>query len=233
VANVKEAGTMKKSEDHIVVIGASGHAKVVIDVIEKEGRYQIAGLIDSLKPAGEKVCGYEILGAEDKLAALVASGDIQGGLIAIGDNWKRYLVSEKVKSMMPGFNFISSLHPSVQIGSGVSIGDGSVLMAGAIVNSDSRIGRFCILNTKSSLDHDGVMEDFSSLAPNATTGGKVTIGGFSAVSLGASIIQGVRIGEHSVLGAGSLAVDDIPHHSVAYGTPAKVIRKRLEGDKYL
>jgi sugar O-acyltransferase (sialic acid O-acetyltransferase NeuD family) len=224
---------MNKNDGHIVVIGSSGHAKVVIDVIEKEGKYHIAGLIDSLKPVDETVFGYKILGAEDKLAALVASGDVLGGLIAIGDNWKRYLVSEKVKSLIPGFNFISSIHPSVQIGRGVILGDGSVLMAGAIVNSDSRIGRFCILNTKSSLDHDSVMDDFSSLAPNATTGGKVTIGRFSAVSLGASIIHGVRIGEHSVLGAGALAVDDIPHHSVAYGTPAKVIRKRLEGDKYL
>src|SRR5688500_14187516 len=106
-------------------------------------------------------------------------------------------------------------------------------MAGAVVNSDGSIGNSCILNTKASLDHDSLMEDFSSLAPNATVVGNVVIGAFSAVSLGASIIHGVKIGEHSVLGAGALAVDDIPHHSVAYGTPAKVIRKRLEGDKYL
>ncbi len=231
--NVKKAGTMTKDKNHIVVIGASGHAKVVIDVIEKEGKYHIVGLIDSLKPLDETVFGYKVLGAEDKLAALVASGDVHGGLIAIGDNWKRYLVAEKVKSLIPQFKFISTIHPSAQVGRGVTVGDGSVLMAGAIVNSDSHIGNFCILNTKASLDHDGVMEDFSSLAPNATTGGKVVIGAFSAVSLGAGIIHGIKIGEHSVLGAGALAVDDIPHHSVAYGTPAKVIRKRLEGDKYL
>ncbi len=217
----------------VVVIGSSGHAKVVIDVIEKEGKYRIAGLIDSLKPAGESVSGYGILGNEDVLAALVEKGEVMGGIIAIGDNWRRYLVSEKIKSILPGFKFISSLHPSAQIGRGVTIGDGSVLMAGAIVNSDSRVGNFCILNTRASLDHDSVMEDFSSLAPNAVTGGNVHIGSFSAVSLGASIIHGVKVGEHSVLGAGALAVDDIPHHSVAYGTPAKVMRKRVEGDKYL
>jgi sugar O-acyltransferase (sialic acid O-acetyltransferase NeuD family) len=229
---VKKDGTMNKN-NHIVVIGSSGHAKVAIDVIEREGKYHIAGLIDSLKPAGETVFGYKILGAEDKLAALVSSEEVQGGLIAIGDNWKRHLVAEKIKSLIPQFGFVTTIHPSAQVGRGVTIGDGSVLMAGAIANSDSHIGGFCILNTKASLDHDSVMEDFSSLAPNATTGGKVVIGMFSAVSLGASIIHGVKIGEHSVLGAGALAVDDIPHHSVAYGTPAKIMRKRVEGDRYL
>jgi sugar O-acyltransferase (sialic acid O-acetyltransferase NeuD family) len=154
-------------------------------------------------------------------------------LIAIGDNWKRHLVSEKVKSLLPQFQFVHVVHPSAQVARGVTIGDGSVLMAGAIVNSDSGVGRFCILNTRASLDHDSLMEDFSSLAPNAVTGGNVQIGTCSAVSLGASIIHGVKIGEHSVIGAGALVVDDIPHHSVAYGTPAKVMRKRVEGDKYL
>src|SRR5688572_23109477 len=152
---------MTKSDYHIVVIGASGHAKVVIDVIEKEGKYHIVGLIDSLKPLDETVFGYKILGAEDKLAALVASGDVQGGLIAIGDNWKRYLVAEKVRSLMPQFKFITTIHPSAQIGRGVTVGDGSVLMAGAVVNSDGSIGNSCILNTKASLDHDSLMEDFS------------------------------------------------------------------------
>jgi sugar O-acyltransferase (sialic acid O-acetyltransferase NeuD family) len=217
----------------IVVIGSSGHAKVVIDVIEKEGKYAIAGLIDSLKPAGESVSGYPILGNEDTLSALVAKGQVAGGIIAIGDNWKRYLVSEKIKSILPDFKFIKGIHPSVQVGRGATIGDGSVLMAGSIVNSDAKIGNFCILNTRASLDHDSVMDDFSSLAPNAVTGGNVHIGAFSAISLGASIIHGVKVGEHSVLGAGALAVDDIPHHSVAYGTPAEVMRKRAEGDRYL
>lgn len=224
---------MGDSNNNIVIFGSSGHAKVVIDVVEKQGKYHILGLIDSLKPAGEMVFGYEILGAEDKLVALAESGDVDGGLIAIGDNWKRYLVSEKVNSLLPGFQFVHVIHPSAQLARGAIIEDGSVLMAGAIVNSDSRVGRFCILNTRSSLDHDSVMEDFSSLAPNAVTGGNVHIGACSAVSLGASIIHGVKIGEHSVIGAGALVVDDIPHHAVAYGTPAKVMRKRVEGDKYL
>lgn len=219
--------------NQILLIGASEHAKVVMDVIEKEGRYKIHGSIDTHKPAGEDIFGYKILGAEDMLAALFKSGEVMGGIIAIGDNWTRHKVAGKILALAPEFNFVTTIHPSAVIARGVTIGAGSVLMAGVIVNSDSRVGGHCILNTRSSLDHDCMMGDFSSLAPSATTGGKVSIGAFSAVSLGASIIHGVRIGEQTVLGAGAVALQDIPDHCVAYGVPAKVIRKREAGEKYL
>jgi len=222
---------MKK--ENIVVIGSSGHAKVVIDVIEKEGKYRIVGLIDSFKQSLELVYGIGLIGSEDILPALMANDTVSGGFIAIGDNWKRHLMAEKIKALVPEFKFISAVHPSAQIARGVKIGDGTVVMAGVVVNSDSRIGDFCILNTNASLDHDSVMEDFSSLAPNATTGGNVMIGEFSAISLGANIVHGHGIGKHTVIGAGALVLDDIPEYCIAYGAPAKVIRKRQAGDRYL
>ncbi len=217
----------------IVLIGASEHAKVVMDIVEKEAKHEIHGLIDTYKPAGEDIFGYKILGAEDMLVNLFKSGVVTGGIITIGDNWTRHLVAEKIKSMLPDFNFVAVIHPSASIARGVMIGAGSVLMAGVIVNSDSKIGGHCILNTKSALDHDCVMGDFASLAPGVTTGGMVSIGAFSAISLGANIIHGVNIGEQTILGAGSVALKDIPDHCVAYGIPAKVMRKRQAGDKYL
>jgi sugar O-acyltransferase (sialic acid O-acetyltransferase NeuD family) len=220
-------------EDLLVVIGASGHAKVVIDVIEKEGRYAILGLIDSYKLVGTSVYGYEILGADEYLPSLVEHRKVAAGIIAIGDNWKRHLMARKIASLVPAFRFVSAVHPSAAVARGVKIGAGTVLMAGAVVNSDCRIGNFCILNTNASLDHDGLMGDFSSLAPGAAAGGNVTIGEFSAVALGACISHGVAIGEHTVLGAGALALEDIPDHCVAYGIPARVVRKRGEGDRYL
>ena len=219
--------------NNILLIGASEHAKVVMDVIEKEGKYNIFGLIDSYKPVGGKVFGYKILGTEDTLVELIKDGEVVGGVITIGDNWMRYKMAEKIKSILPEFNFITAVHPSANTARNVKIGAGSVVMAGVVVNSDSNIGEFCILNTRSSLDHDCVMGDFSSLAPGATTGGKVSIGAFSAISLGANIIHGVNIGEQTVLGAGAVALVDIPDHCVAYGVPAKVMRKRQAGESYL
>ncbi|HEX2698158.1 MAG TPA: acetyltransferase [Anaerolineales bacterium] len=217
----------------IVVIGASEHAKVVMDVIEREAKFSILGLIDSYKLAEGMFMGYPMLGAEDALLRKWKQKEIAGGIIAIGDNWMRHRVAEKIKALAADFEFISTAHPSAQIARGVSIGRGTVIMAGAIINSESKVGDFCILNTKSSLDHDGLMEDFSSLAPGVTTGGHVHIGAFSAISLGANIIHGRTIGVHTVIGAGALVQEDIPDHCVAYGIPAKVIRQREEGEKYL
>jgi len=218
---------------NIVVVGSSGHAKVVIDVVERERQYTIAGLLDDFRPPGEEAFGYKILGKVTDLVSISGSYDLKGGVIAIGDNWVRAKIAQTILLALPGFSFITAIHPSAQIARGVHIGEGTVIMAGVVVNSDSQIGKFCILNTRSSLDHDCLMEDFSSLAPGATTGGNVRIGAFSAVSLGANILQGRRIGDHTVIGAGALVVHDIPDHSLAYGVPARVIRQRLEGESYL
>jgi sugar O-acyltransferase (sialic acid O-acetyltransferase NeuD family) len=223
----------KKKSNNVVIIGSSGHAKVVIDIIEKEDKYVIVGLIDTFKQIGETSYGYPILGSEESLPALVKSYNLRGGFIAIGDNWQRYLMAEKIKTMLPEFLFISTIHPSAQIARGVTIERGSILIAGAIANSDSKVGNFCILNTKASLGHDSIMEDFSSLSSNATIGANVRIGAFSAISLGANILSNRSVGKHTVVGAGALVYDDIPDCCVAYGMPAKIIRKRREGDEYL
>ena len=184
---------------HILVIGSSGHAKVVLDILEKEGRFRVVGLIDSFRPAGETSFGYEILGSEAELAALARTHAVRGCLVAVGDNWKRSLVVENVRAFAPELEFITAVHPSAQIARGVTVGRGVAIMAGAVINSDCRVGDFCLINTNASLDHDGVMDDFSSLAPNATAGGNVQIGAFSAVSLGASIVHRRRVGGHSVV----------------------------------
>jgi sugar O-acyltransferase (sialic acid O-acetyltransferase NeuD family) len=219
--------------ENIVVVGSSGHAKVVIDAVEKQGRHRIAGLVDSFRPAGESAFGYKVLGTETDLAALAESLDIGGCVVAVGDNWRRHLVVEKILAGVPALEFVTVVHPSAQLARGVSLGRGTVVMAGAVVNSDSRVGDFCILNTRSALDHDSEMEDYASLAPGATTGGNVRIGAYSAISLGASVIHGRTIGRHAVIGAGAVVLQDIPDLAVAYGTPARVVRTREEGDKYL
>jgi sugar O-acyltransferase (sialic acid O-acetyltransferase NeuD family) len=225
--------TKQNKENNIVIIGASGHAKVVIDVIEHHGLYRIAGLIDDFKPAGQMVYGYTILGPSKNLAETVKNLHLYGGFIAVGDNWTRQKVVKQVNTLLPDFIFINAIHPGAILGRGASIGRGSVVMAGAVVNSDSNVGDFCIINTNASLDHDGLMEDFSSLAPGVITGGNVHIGSFSAVGLGAGILEGRKVGKQTVVGAGALVVKDLPDFCVAYGIQARVIRSRKEGEHYL
>ena len=175
--------------DNIIVIGSSGHAKVVIDIIEKQGAFRIAGLIDRFKPKGETSFKYAILGAEEDIPEIAKSLSIIGGVVAIGDNWVRSRVVATIKQLMLDFRFVSAVHPSSQIARGVSIGAGTVVMAGTVINSDSTIGEHCIINTKSSIDHDNVIGDFVTIAPNATTGGNVKIANYSVLSLGASVIH--------------------------------------------
>ncbi|MFH4965327.1 acetyltransferase [Gaetbulibacter sp. M235] len=220
-------------KQNIVVIGASGHAKVVIDILERENKYNIIGLIDSYKPKGMSIFQYKILGTENDLPDLIKNFNFNAGIIAIGDNWIRKLVHDKITQLVPDFKYISAIHPSAIIGKNVTIGQGTVIMPGVIVNIDSKIGNFCILNTKASLDHDGDIKKFSSLAPNATVGGNVTIGSFSAICLGANIIQDITIGKHSIIGAGALVNRDVEDYKMVYGIPAKVIRTINEGEKYL
>lgn len=218
---------------NIVVIGASGHARVIIDAAERENKFRIAGIIDTFKPVGYTCLGYKVLGDELRLPDIIREHDISGGVVAIGDNWIRHKVVERVRCAVPDFQFVTVIHPSAQVARSARVGQGTVVMPGAIIAANSDIGEFCIVNTKASLDHDGVMRAFSSFAPAVTAGGEVTIKPFAAVLLGANIIHSISVGEHSVVGAGSLVLRDIPDRVLAYGLPARVIRTREPGEPYL
>lgn len=218
---------------NIIVIGSSGHAKVVIDCIERENKYEIIGLLDRFKEVGSSSFGYKIIGKEEDLKNLIKMHKIEGGIIAIGDNFIRYLVNDRISHDIPQFNFIKVIHPSAQIARNVSIGKGTVIMANTTISSEATVSDFCIINNNSSLDHDSKMLHYSSLAPGSSIGGNVKIGLFTAVSLGAKVIHGITIGDHTIIGAGSIVIKDIPKYVVAYGNPAKVIRDRVAGEKYL
>ncbi|MBM1105897.1 acetyltransferase [Aurantibacter crassamenti] len=218
---------------NIVIIGASGHGNVVLDIIENEAKYNVIGFIDTYKEKCRLAIGYEVLGSEEELPYLMDKFNFSEGIIAIGDNWTRKKVVDKISKIVPKFRYISSVHPNAVIGRDVKIGLGTIVMPGAIVNSNANIGNFCILNTNSSLDHDSEIGDYSSLAPRASTGGHVRLGEFSAICLGANIIEGIHIGEHTVIGAGSLVVNNVKSFVMAYGSPSQVIRERAIGDPYL
>lgn len=218
---------------NIVLLGSSGHAKVILDIVEKQGLYKIAGFIDGFRTIGEETLGYRVIGTESDLPRLMAAHDIQGAIVAIGDNDVRAKVVARVQDCCPHLPFVSAVHPSASIGKGTTIGVGTVVMAGAILNPSCQVGRFCIVNTSASLDHDSVMEDFSSLAPGVTTGGNCRIGAHSAIGIGATLRHGITIGEHSVIGGGSMVLAKADAFSVVYGNPAKKVRARQQGDQYL
>ena len=218
---------------NIVIVGSSGHAKVIIDIIEKEHNYKLVGLLDRFRKKGEATLGYKVLGIEEELPKLIDEYNITGVIIGIGDNSVRSKVAMNIRKLCPDLSFLSTVHPNATIATDVSIGEGTVIMAGACINSSCKIGEFCIINTKASLDHDSKMGDYSSLAPGVTTGGKCRIGKVSVIGLGAMLLHTISIGINSVVGAGAVVTKNIPDNTVAYGNPAKIIRKREQGEKYL
>ncbi len=217
----------------IVIIGASGHGTMILDCLEKEGKYAVAGFIDSFKTKGTAHHGYEILGTEDELPLLMDTLGISGAVVAIGNNFTRKCMVDRVKQFAPSLDFVTTIHPSVIIGKNASIGKGTVLLPGAIINANSIVGEFCIINTNSSLGHDSTMKCYSSISSGVCTGGNLELGQFSAISLGANVIESISIGEHTVVGAGSLVLKNVRSHVVVYGCPALFIRTRKACDPYL
>lgn len=217
----------------IVVLGSGGHAKVLADAIEMQGLHRIVGWLDRFRSVGEQFLGREVLGSEDDLPALVASRAIRGVIVAIGDNFARAAVSGRIRAIAPALQFITVVHPSAVVARDATLGLGSVVLAGAVIGASARVGEGCIVNTKASLDHDSVMDAFSSLAPGVTTGGNCRVGTCSAVSIGATVLHKVQIGAHCVVGAGAVLTRSLEDAVVAYGVPAKVMRTRQPGDPYL
>jgi sugar O-acyltransferase (sialic acid O-acetyltransferase NeuD family) len=217
----------------VIIVGSSGHAKVLVDIFEKDGGFEILGFIDSYRSKGEKTLGYEVLGNEENLPKLLAEHAGCKVFIAVGDNWTRKLIYDRLRVLVPSVEFASAVHPSAQIGKDVTIGNGVAIMAGAVINSCTEVGDFAIINTNASLDHDSRMGEFSSLAPGVTTGGGVVIGAFSAIGIGATLSHRITVGAHTVIGAGSLLLESCGDQELLFGVPAKVIRSRAIGEKYL
>jgi sugar O-acyltransferase (sialic acid O-acetyltransferase NeuD family) len=201
--------------ERILLFGSGGHCKVVRDIVSQAGAYDIVAVIDKAD--------------EDHLARF----DTSAGIVAIGDNWTRSRVVERILQQLPDFRFVTAIHRSAVIGTEVEVGPGTVIMAGSCINPGGRIGSHCIVNTGAILDHDSVLGDYASVAPGVVIGGMVSVGSFSTIGIGASIIHAISVGHHTVIGAGSVVVSDIPGGVVAYGSPCRVVRSREPEAPYL
>lgn len=217
----------------IVLIGGGNQCHYTADIITKEGKYNIVGIIDSIHEIGSEVFGYKVLGRQENIKELINKHNIEGGVISIGDNWARYYVSSQIKKLVPSFNFVNAIHPSVIIGENVDIGEGVVAMAGCIINPKSKIGNFTFFATGAQIDHNCNISDFASISAGSITGGYVTLGKYSAITLGVTVIDRLKIGNNTVVGAGSLVLKDLPDNVLAYGNPCIVIRERKKGEKFL
>ena len=218
---------------NIVIIGGGNQAHYTIDIIEKEGKYNIVGIIDSVHDVGSDCFGYKILGRQEDIVEIIKQYQIQGGLITIGDNWIRYVIFNQILNLVPNFEFVNAIHPSVIIGNTTELGFGIVAMAGCIFNPKAKIGNFTFFATGAQVEQDNIIHDYASISAGSLTGGYVTLGKFSAITLGVTVLDRIEIGENTVVGAGSLVTKSLPDNVLAYGNPCKIIRSRSQGEKFL
>ncbi len=202
-------------KNRLIIIGAGGHGKVIADIALKNGYTDISFCDDQV--SGEWF-GCPVLG---KIKDIDTWNDGETDfIIAIGDNATRKAVSEICKPL-----WTTLVHPSAQIGAGVEIGKGTVIMAGVIINADAQIGQHCIINSGAVIEHDNVLSDYVHISPNASLGGTVSVGAETHIGIGAVVKNNIEIASQCTIGAGSVVVKDILEEGTYAGIPASPIRK--------
>jgi sugar O-acyltransferase (sialic acid O-acetyltransferase NeuD family) len=211
--------SMKK----MFVYGASGHGKVVADILLACKEHDFVGFIDDNDELqGQTILGRPVCGNGNWLQ--LEAGKMRIAIaLGIGNNFVRQQVAGKCLAW--GTELTTVMHPSAAVSGSARLGSGTVVMAQAAINPDAKIGRGAIVNTAASVDHDVEIGDFAHVAPNATMGGASRLGMLSQLGIGAVIIQNVGIGARSIVGAGAVVVSDIPDGVVAFGVPARIHRK--------
>lgn len=202
----------------LLIWGAGDQARVVAETARHLG-YVVKGFVGRVGEASGG--GFELFD-EDAARQACAAGEGTCCFPGIGDNATRIRVLAQLNEM--GCEIPVLIDPSALVQSRVDIGNGTLLAAGAMVITESRIGKACIVNTAATVDHHCDIGDGVHIAPGVHLGGRVTVGAGAWVGIGAVVRNGVTIGEGAIVGAGAVVVEDIPPRVVAYGVPARVVR---------
>jgi len=206
----------------VVVYGAGGQARVLLELMDRAGICPIAGLVDDNPDFwGTKIDGIPILGPIEKLPSLIRVNRIHRAVIAVGNNLMRKKFADHARAN--GLRLPVLIHPQAYVSPTAKLGDGTVVMAGAIVSTHVTMGELGIVNTRASVDHDCFIGDCVHLAPGVTLAGSVTVGNGTLIGVGACVIPSLCIGDDSVVGAGSIVIRDVPSHTTVVGCPARVI----------
>jgi sugar O-acyltransferase (sialic acid O-acetyltransferase NeuD family) len=203
-----------------VVFGASGHGKVIADILEK-CNVTIHGFVDDDPTKwGQEFFGYPIHGGIEYLDTVdKAKFEV---FVAIGDNETRRKIAGELRARSARFG--KAVHPSAQIGKNVIVGNGTVVMANAVINADAVVGEHCIVNTASSVGHDNRVADFVHVSSGVRLGGNVTVGELSWIGLGSVVINNVTIGANTIIGAGSVVIRDAEQSGIYIGNPARLLK---------
>lgn len=208
--------------DALVILGSGGHAKVVIELVRAEGKYEIRGCTGPAG-SGNVLDQVSILGTDDVLPELRAAG-VEKAFVAIGENHLRLRLLARALEI--GFELVNAVSPSAILSPSITLGTGTAIMAGAIINAAARIGDGVIINTNASVDHDCCIGHGAHIGPASALAGGVQVGEESSLGVGTCVIPGIRIGNRVTIGAGSVVIRDIPDDVTVVGVPARIVRER-------
>ncbi|MGH7831928.1 MAG: acetyltransferase [Candidatus Binatia bacterium] len=203
----------------IVVVGAGGHARVILSLLERLERWQIMGVLDRRSSGnGEGVDGHRIIGSWQDLGSARQRADY--AVIAVGDNRQRKALYDSFKKA--AFEIPILIHPSAYVDPSATLGEGCVVCMGSLIGTDVTVGSNSIVNSGAIVDHECRLENDVHIAPGVRLAGRVAIGEGTFVGIGATVIDKIRIGRGVVVGAGSVVLSDLPDGAVAYGVPARM-----------
>ena len=212
-----DIGNMKR----LLIVGSGGHGKVVLDCAKKQYN-SITFMTNDIQ--SKSVNGYPIIFEQETSMEYILQ-NFDEVIVAIGNNNARLKIS--MDYITKGIKLATIIHEKAVVSENAIIGEGTVVFANAVINPFANIGKCCIINTGSIIEHDCVLEDGVHISPNAAMGGTVTIGEKTWVCLGSSIGNNIKIGSNSVIGAGSAVIKDVPNKVLVAGIPA-IEKKRYE-----
>lgn len=205
-------------KNKLLIIGASGHGKVIADIALKTNRWRYIAFLDDDENSNLSM-GLEVIGRSTDALKYVRDFDI---FVGIGNNVTREIIQEKLQ--LNGASIPVLVHPNAVIGVQVELGSGTVVMARTVINCSTRVGKGCIINTGATIDHDNAIEDYVHISPGVNTGGTVCIGKSTWLGIGSVVSNNINITSGSTVGAGAIVIKDITEAGTYVGIPARLIK---------
>lgn len=208
-----------------VIIGAGGHARVILEILSYDRNIEVVALIDNVFPTHsqtEKIMGILVYGDHSVLPEMFKNGGVKAAIIGVGKNNTRRAYFWQIKSM--GVEMVNAIHPTANIAHNVKIGKGVVIAANATVAASVEIGDNVIVNTGAIIEHEDILEDHVHIASGVVLAGRVKVKQGAFIGSGSVVKEYITIGRNAIIGAGSVVLEDIPDNTVAVGAPAKVIK---------
>ena len=212
---------------NLILVGAGGHCKSVIDVAELAG-YTIVGILGRPEELGKKVLRYEVTGTDSDMASLAGKADF---IVTVGQI-KSSLIRIRLHEMLKeaGCSIATIISPTAYVSKYATVGEGSIVMHNAVVNADAHIGKGCIINSASVIEHEAVIGDFCHISTGVTVNGGTSIGDSTFIGSRCVINECLSIGDHAIVGSGSVVIDDLPSRSTSFGLPAKPVNTNNDNE---